>query len=235
MSVNVLGHSYLTYGARWIMEATSALQPARTNVNYCHQFLISQAVKILRNDGYGNYANILDYYIEDLNRGVNWADLGWKNITHYFDPEKGKGMLKFANAVDETVKYFNLAVRYWKRRNMKNAMFYLGAAAHIVQDMCVPHHATNTMSPGHRRYEQWVKKRYTDYGVSSGAKYGRYESPADFAYMNASIAADFKNKVKLHKTQKSYDEITRITAPLAQYSTAEFFHFFFNHVDGGEE
>jgi|GEM_PF-2754732 len=114
MDVNVIGHSYITYGARWIMGVTSALQPARSNINHCHQFFNSQAVEILRNDGHEKYADIIEFYSKDLDRGVNWADIGWKNITHYFNPDTGKGKLKFANAVDETVWYFNRAARHWR-------------------------------------------------------------------------------------------------------------------------
>jgi phospholipase C len=230
MSVNVIGHSYLTYGARWVMSVTSAFQPAKSNINYSHQFLNSQAIEILRNDGYEDYARILEYYINDLNKGVNWADIGWKNITHYFNPEKGKGMLKFANAIDETVLYFNKAARYWREGKFNRSMFYLGAAAHIVQDMCVPHHATNKVSSGHRRYEQWVRKRYTHYAVYEGGNYERFDSPPEFAIANAKIAFSYRDKVKLACTYKSYHKTTLVIVPLAQLSTAEFFHYFLKHV-----
>jgi phospholipase C len=231
MDVNVIGHSYLTYGARWVMGLTSSLQPARTNINYCHQFFNSQAAEILRNDGFENYANIIEFYGKDLDRGVNWADIGWKNITHYFNPETGKGKLKFANAVDETVWYFNRAVRNWREGKHNKAMFYLGAAVHIVQDLCVPQHAANSVSPGHRRYEQWVKKRFTDYTVASGGSYGRFESPAQFALENASVSSQYRDKVKLRKSAKSYHRATSVVLPMAQLSTAEFFHFFLQYVE----
>jgi phospholipase C len=231
MEVNIIGHSYLTYGARWLMGITSSLQPARTSINYCHQFFNRQAVDILRNDGFGNYANIIEFYGEHLDRGVNWADIGWKNITHYFNPDTGKGKLKFANAVDQTVWYFNRAVRHWKEGRPSKAMFYLGAAAHIVQDLCVPQHAANSISPGHRRYEQWVKRRFTEYTVSSGGTYGRLDSPAQFALENAKTAAQFRDKVKLRKTAKSFHRATQVALPMAQLSTAEFFYFFLQYVE----
>jgi phospholipase C len=231
MDVNVIGHSYITYSARWVMGITSALQPAKRKVNYSHQFLNSQAVEILRNDGYEGYANILEYYKKDLNHGVNWADLGWKNINHYFDPVCGKGILKFANAIDEVVLYFNRAVRCWRDKQYGRAMFYLGTAVHIVQDMCVPQHATNSMSPGHKRFENWFKNNFGAYGVISGGRYGRCDSPAGFAYANAIVASRFKDDVKLSSKSSSYHEISKIIAPMAQYSTAEFFYFFFAHVE----
>lgn len=230
MSANVIGHSYITYGARWLMDITGFLQPARTRVNYCHQFLNRQGIEILRNDGFKYYGDVLDYYINELNRGVNWADIGWKNITHYFNPDTGKGILKFANGVDETVFYFNSAVRLWKEKNYYQSMFYLGVAAHIIQDLCVPHHASNKISPGHRRYEQWVKRHYSDYAVYEGGNYGRYDSPAEFAITNAKIASLYRNRVKLACTCKSYHQVTLVIASMAQVSTAEFFHFFLEHV-----
>ncbi len=231
MEVHVIGHSYITYGARWIMEATSALQPARANVNYSHQFFNSQAIEILRNDGYESYANLLEFYGKDIDKGVNWADVGWKNITHYFNPDTGKGKLKFANAVDETVLYFNNAARYWKEEKYSKAMFYLGAAAHIVQDLCVPQHAANSVSPGHRRYEQWAKRRFTEYMVSRGGSYGKYDSPAQFAMENARTASKYRDAVKLNKTAKSFHKATRVVLPMAQLSTAEFFQFFLQYVE----
>jgi len=231
MEVDVVGHSYLTYGARWVMGLTEALQPARTNINYCHQFFVSQAVEILRNDGHEKYANLIEFYGSQLNKGVNWADIGWKNITHYFDPDTGKGKLKFANAVDETVLYFNRAARHWREKDYNRAMFYLGAAVHIVQDLCVPQHAANSVSPGHRRYENWAKKRFAQYMVSSGGSYRRFESPAQFAFENARTASRYRDNVKLRKGSKSFHRATRVVLPMAQMSTAEFFHFFLEFVE----
>ena len=212
-NVNVIGHSYITYGARWLMGITSTLQPARDNINYCHQFFNSQAAEILRNDGYEDYANVIEFYGEDLDKGVNWADIGWKNITHYFNPDTGKGKLKFANAVDQTVWYFNRAVRHWREGKHGKAMFFLGAAAHIVQDLCVPQHASNSITPGHRRYEQWVKKRFTEYTVSSGGRYGRFENPAHFALENARTASRYRDTVKLRKSGKSYHGQPALCSP----------------------
>lgn len=231
MSVNVIGHSYITYGARWIMGITSFMQPAKSRANISHQFLNSQGIEILKNDGFRYYGNILEYYLKDLNRGVNWADIGWKNITHYFDPDRGKGILKFANAVDETVSHFNKAARFWREKRYNNSIFYLGAAVHIVQDLCEPHHATNTMTPGHRRYENWVKKHFTDYSVYEGGDYGKYRNPADFALSNAKVSSHYLKRVNLARSSKSYDEATKIIVPLAQLSTAEFFHFFLQYMD----
>lgn len=232
MELNVIGHSYITYGARWLMDLTSSLQPAKARVNRCHQFFNSQAVEILRNDGHGKYANVIEFYAEELNKGVNWADVGWKNITHYFNPDTGKGKLKFANAVDETVGYFNKAVRYWGGGRHRKSMFFLGAAAHIVQDLCVPQHAANSISPGHRRYEQWAKKRFMYYAVSQGGNYGRFNCPAQFVIENAKVAAKFRDMVKLRKSTKSFHRATETVLPMAQRSTAELFHFFLQHIEG---
>ncbi len=232
MELNVIGHSYITYGVRWLMDITRALQPARARVNYCHQFFNNQGAEILKNDGYERYANIIKFYAKELDEGVNWADVGWKNITHYFNPETGKGKLKFANAADETIRYFNKAVRCWKQGKCKRSMFYLGATAHIVQDLCVPQHATNSISPGHRRYEQWAKKVFVRYSVYSGGDYNRFSSPAQFVIENAKVATKFRDLVKLRKSTKSFHRATKVVLPMAQRSTAELFHFFLKHIEG---
>lgn len=231
VNVNVIGHSYITYGARWLMGLTCTLQPARTSINHCHQFFNNQAVEILRNDGYKEYANIIEFFVEDINKGVNWADIGWKNITHYFNPETGKGKLKFANAVDETVWHFNRAARYWREGKYRGAMFNLGAAAHIVQDLCVPQHAANSISPGHRRYEQWAKKEFNRYAVHNGGSYERFDSPAQFVLENAKTAAKYRCMVKLNKGKNSFHRATEVVLPMAQRSTAELFHFFLCYIE----
>ncbi|HOC09204.1 MAG TPA: hypothetical protein PKN88_06730, partial [Bacillota bacterium] len=61
--------------------------------------------------------------------------------------------------------------------------------------------------------------------------YGRLDSPAQFALENAKTAAQFRDQVKLRKTSKSYHRATQVTLPMAQLSTAEFFHFFLQYVE----
>jgi len=53
----------------------------------------------------------------------------------------------------------------------RKACFCLGAAAHLVQDLCVPHHSRSIVYGGHQRYETWVEKHVEHYLVWSKGIY----------------------------------------------------------------
>ena len=40
--------------------------------------------------------------------------------------------------------------------NIKDSMFYLGAACHLIQDLTVPQHANVHLLNNHKSYENWV-------------------------------------------------------------------------------
>jgi phospholipase C len=67
-------------------------------------------LEILRSDGFDRYADFLQGYSRELNLGVVWADKGWKNAHHYFNPVTGRGLWNFADAMSVFELYYQTAL-----------------------------------------------------------------------------------------------------------------------------
>lgn len=191
-----------------------------------HIFCNRQGIKILKNDGEKAHAFFLNRHIENLNRGVLWADKGWKYFFHYLDPKVNNGYGPFTDAKLECEFYFDKAMNFWSNNNKKKAMFFLGAAAHLVQDLCVPHHSAGAAFCGHTEYEKWVQEHFTSYEVGSGGIYNYYEDPGDWVEHNANISRVYYPYVSLIRSGRSYDMATKVLLPLAQRTTAGFLSYF---------
>lgn len=183
-----------------------------------HRLMIAEG---LRRMGKTLTASPLVAYEKELLAGVAWADTGWKNITHYFHPATGQGLLLFPSALAYYQRYLARAEREARRGNWPKAAFYLGAAAHLVQDMCVPHHATANVFYGHREFESWVVpkaaklvRQATDVQVPRDAE-GIFRCAAD---VSAGLFALIRSE-----TEEAYAEAARILLPLAAETTAQLF------------
>ena len=102
----------------------------------------------------------------------------------------------------------------------------MGAASHLVQDMCVPHHARGRMFSGHQDYEIWAMKHYSEFAVEEGGVYRQGNNTADFIMKNACVTAELLDAVDADKGKAEYDLVTRVALPLAQRSTAGLFENF---------
>ena len=60
----------------------------------------------------------------------------------------------------DTETIVKLAELYYKVGNYERAMFYFGAACHIVQDLTIPQHAKGKLLDNHRQFELYVKANY---------------------------------------------------------------------------
>lgn len=185
-----------------------------------HEFCNRQGLKILANDGFGQYADFLQGYDKELNMGVNWADKGWKNIHHYFDPATQKGLWHFANAVSIFDVYHQLALQFARRRRLRRAVFFIGAAAHLVQDACVPQHARAKLFDGHKQYEMWVQENFAGYAVATGGAYSAGQPAATLLMGNACVAADYFDWVRYEGDTSRFRQVTAEVLALAQRSTA---------------
>lgn len=191
-----------------------------------HLFCNRQGITILKNDGKKKHALFLNSHVDNLNRGVIWADKGWKYFSHYLNPKVNNGYGPYTNAKLECEFFFNKAMYFWSNNNKKKAMFFLGAAAHLVQDLCVPHHSIGAAFCGHNEYEKWVQECYTSYGVASGGIYNYYEDPGDWVEHNANISRVYYPYVSFIRSIRSYDMATKVLLPLAQRTTAGFLSYF---------
>ncbi|MBM7854121.1 phospholipase C [Desulfohalotomaculum tongense] len=195
-----------------------------------HIFLNNQAVKILYNDGYHKISKYLRNYLQDINRGVLWADKGWKNFSHYLNPYTGKGIWPWPNAKSECNYYFKKTIKYWQKGLLDKCMFYLGAAVHLVQDMCVPHHARGAALSGHSDYERWVQRHYMQYAVNHNGLYNAANSVDEWININAKLSWAFFPQVCKETPEANYHRATSILLTRAQRSTAGFMLYFMNTI-----
>ncbi len=209
-----------------LLAAGTPIQKLVSGNGKTHLFCNQQALLILNNDGKNAYARFLNKYLGIINRGVMWADKGWKNFSHYFDPVEGLGWGPWPDARMECQFFFENALSYWRNGIIKKSLFYLGAAAHLVQDLCVPHHARGVAFNGHQEYESWVQNNYSHFCVKSNGVYNEASNPAEYIEANAKISRTYFPYVINDNSITSYKMATETLLPLAQRTTAGFFYFF---------
>ncbi len=212
--------------AHVLLATASPLQRFIDKPAVTHSFCNVQALRILSCDALFPPAEFFSAYLSEINRGGYWADSQWKNIDHYLEAESGRGIWPFGNALDTFQQYFYWAIKEARRGNRRKAAFFLGAAAHLVQDLCVPHHARGRMFNGHQDYEVWAMKYCRDYAVNSLGIYLDSHRVGDLLLANARIAAEMLDAVDLDKGTVDYDGVTAVALPLAQRSTAGLFEYF---------
>ncbi len=195
-----------------------------------HIFCIHQANTILQKDGHVEFSEILERYLPDLDKGVVWADKGFKNLSHFFNPISFKGLPTWTNAISECNLYWNQSITNWRNRNYEKAFFYLGAALHLVQDLCEPHHAMGILLDGHKTYEDWVEAKRENYSVELGGIYGLGKSPSDWIKSNATLAIRNYHLVRANSSDKNFHQATSILLPRTQQVTAGFLHHYLNKM-----
>ncbi|TEB12512.1 Phospholipase C [Pelotomaculum propionicicum] len=205
------------------------IQNLFSGIGDTHFFCNRQALYILKNDGKKIYAQFLNNYLELINKGVGWADKGWKNFSHYFDPVTGQGFGPWPDAKTECSYFFKKAETYWYAGSKKKAIFFLGAALHLAQDLCVPYHARGIAFNGHNEYEKWVQENYQDYSVYSDGIYTN-STPESYIEQNAKTSRLYLPYVLNADYKASYRLATRVLLPLAQRTTAGFLSLFLDRV-----
>lgn len=192
-----------------------------------HGFINRQVVAILAADQKHREATWLNQYLDDFSEGCDWADSGWKNIGHMYDPETGLGVRGWPSAPQLAREYWESAKRYFAERNFIRSFFYLGAASHLVQDLCVPHHAAARVFSGHRKFEGYAQRYRHRYAAHDGGLYRLARTPEGWVFQNA----DYTRKHYSHCLQANLapaliHEATSDLLPRAQRTTAGFVTFF---------
>lgn len=214
--------------AQMFTTVATPLQAVMMDRSLCitHQFCNDQAINLLKDSGRDEDAFMLAAFYEPLQYGVVWADQGWKNISHFLNPCTRRGLWRFPSAAHGYIHYFKLALKNMRRGSMGTAVFYLGAAAHLVQDMCVPHHAAGVLFDGHKRYELWVEEHLKECVRWRPSIAGTGETPYARLFSNAAAAVKLYPYVREEASESDYWQATEILLPLAQQSTASLFiHF----------
>ncbi|MGB9802358.1 MAG: zinc dependent phospholipase C family protein [Desulfofundulus sp.] len=211
--------------AKRFLAVAAPLQNLVDRGGITHTFCNQQALDILEQDGLQEQARLLRKHLVTFNQGTLWADRGWKCFAHYLDPHSGRGLGCWPDAAGECEEYFQHALFYWHKGRKDLAIFYLGVAAHLVQDLCVPHHACGIAFNGHQRYEAWVQNHCGLFRISRGGYYQVASHAGDWVYTNARVARDYYPRVNT-----DYQETTRVLLGLAQRTTAGFVAHFLSQV-----
>lgn len=224
-----------TYGN--ILQYTFAfLNPFKKTIinTHCnvHKFINLQALRILKNDDYLPAYELFTLNIAKINEGAYWADQDFKSSSHLYNPYTKKGLFGRKNAMELAVEYYTKAEEFFIDGSDDEAMFYLGAALHIIQDMTIPQHANVRLLDNHRQYETFVKRTY-QYVKEFKADRGAYilDTIQEYIRFNARVALKAYKKFKpIKQSEERYYKVANCTLPLAQRTTAGCMLTFFNNV-----
>jgi len=188
-----------------------------------HKFINTQALEILKNDNFTDAYNFFSDYLSYLNAGVTWADQDLKSMGHFYNPFKGRGLYGNKSALTLGVEYYEEALQSWLAGDVEIAMFYLGAAIHLVQDMTVPQHANIRLLDSHKQFETFIKRTYLQSPVFTVHEGGYYYMRC----INEAITCNARNSIniftrlkKIEDEYKRFYTITKFILPLAQKSSA---------------
>lgn len=151
---------FVSTTTRYISSAPLPVQ-AIGGASSTHPFINEQGRQILRNDGYRKEAQIFYLFANQLDNGVVWVDKGLKSACHHYDSDTGTGMWLWPSAAEKCTEFFTRALKLWQKKRHALAMCFLGAAIHLVQDVCVPHHASCKIFNGHLEFEGYIIETIT--------------------------------------------------------------------------
>lgn len=195
-----------------------------------HKAINCQALNILRNDKHIDCYCFLIQFVKQLNMGVAWADTKFRSLAHFYNPNINRGLPLFKNALTLAKSYYSLAQKNI-RINIDKALFFLGAAAHLIQDMTVPQHASRNLFGNHYRFEKYIEDNYflKDFSVHNNGQYNL--SVEQYLKLNAAFALSVMVECELIENHtKRYFEISKRIIPLAQRSTAGLFYEFYKEI-----
>jgi phospholipase C len=198
-----------------------------------HKFINIQAIEILENQGYSDVHSFYKGYIKQLNKGVTWADQDFKSTNHFYHHIKGTGLYGFSNALTEFEKYYKCALKFIEEGDKRQALFYFGAACHLVQDATVPQHVNNKLLKNHRNFELWIiSKLMSDYSFPIFNEIINEANMEDYIKNNALFANKtylFYANIKIREDR--YSKISTLIMQRAQKSTAGLMLDFYNEIN----
>lgn len=220
----------LEAGDKALLLAASPIQALVQRPGVTHSFCNRQAVRILLSDGYGRGAQLVGRHLENLDAGSAWVDRGWRSSGHFYDPDSNRGLWRWPSALEFCRVYYWRAVANWKRGAPARAFFYLGAATHLVQDLCVPHHSAGKLFDGHREFEDLARERALSHPCRSGGLYDLACEPGSWVAANANFSKGFLPLVRSSAPDVDKEDAIAVLLPRAQRSTAGFLAFFAEQV-----
>ncbi|MDP4091144.1 MAG: zinc dependent phospholipase C family protein [Bacillota bacterium] len=197
-----------------------------------HKYINMKAIDILKAESSYEQYHFFKNHIRPLNLGVSWADQDLKSSNHFFHHERGKGLYGFSDALSECIKYYSKAMSLLDNGEVDKAVFYFGAACHLVQDVTVPHHVSNRLLKSHRKFELWIIARLmSDYSFDAETGIKRYESIEDYIRSNAKMAHETYNEYEaIDNLEERYHRIASVIVKEAQRTTAGLMMDFYEEV-----
>lgn len=197
-----------------------------------HKYINIRALEIIKEEGNEEAYRFYLKYLLELNEGVKYADQDFKSTNHFYHYLEGKGLYGFSNALEECKKYYKKSVNYFEAGDIKEAMFYFGAACHLIQDTTVPHHVNNKLLKSHRAFEMWILRRLVGgypFNVASSSK--RFDGISSYIKANALMSNSVYVKYNaIHDTEMKYKKISNIIVPEAESTTAGFMLDFYEDI-----
>lgn len=224
--MNVSVYTY-TLGkmTKMILAPVGPLQYLLNSPGLPHIYSLEQAYRLLEQDNKSRAANFFEDYHTYLKKGLLWADRGWKNVCHYYNWNNDQNRVQWPDAAAECQYYFNKAMSLFSQEMVKG-MFYLGAALHLVQDMCVPHHSTGVVFDGHLEFEKWAASNWYNFPAKTGL-YSSFTHPVQWIDQNAKLSAPLYPLVSIENgcSSKTYTKAAETLIPLSIATTAGFLDF----------
>ena len=146
--------------------------------------LVPQTAEILKNDGKEEFYARLHQAggvtgktgLRLLTKGAADADKPFSGgfivpFWHFHHPWSHRGYLVGNSSADQAAWLFTFALDLWQKKREEQALYHLGRALHLVQDIFIPQHAAVTAFKGHSELEHWLSENWEDYRVDSGGFY----------------------------------------------------------------
>lgn len=202
-----------------------------------HIFIQSNALEILKNEGYLRQYKFFENYLPQINKGLVWADQDFKSYHHFYNPYLKRGKFGYEeNALTLINKYYNKSIKFFALNKLELSLFYFGAACHILQDLTIPQHAKGKLLDNHRQFEIYVKNNYMSISRFK-AKDGMIKKNSIEEYVNynskQAISYD-KMYESVNSLKNKFYMLSTKCLPLAQKTTAGFLIMFFDEIFSNE-
>lgn len=224
-----------TYGStvRGLMFAVNPLKK-KIMKTHCtvHKFINIKAINMLSNEGYTEQYDFFKGHVKPLNDGVTWADQDFKSSNHFYHYAEGKGLYGFSDALTECKKYYQKSLHSIAAKDINKALFYFGAACHLVQDTTVPQHVSNRLLESHRGFELWIIGKFmSDYSFEAETGLYRCGDVEKYIKNNSIMAMNTYRKYKdIEDREDRYWNIATTIIKEAQRSTAGFMLDFYDKI-----
>jgi len=214
-----------------LLASAGPLQYFLDSPGVTHVQCLNQAYIVLKRDGKEDVATLFNAHHSTLTRGLYWADRGWKNVNHFYSHPNKQGIIGWPGVSAECQYYFNKAFTFFPK-NVDKCMFFLGAALHLIQDMCVPHHSLGILFDGHKEFETWATHNWDKFPVTCGM-YLPFSHPAQWIDHNARVSSPLYPLVSLKEgcSEESYKKALETLIPLTIATSAGFLDFVSKRFD----